>query len=209
MQRTADRRRRGPGVQHSGSRSRLVRHLRVVTPAKERSDDASFEAFVEELAGPIGRFLNQMTKDQALAADLMQETFLAAWRERTRIPREPSARRAWLYAIARNRALSALRKERRGIRARWQLVGRLEREPSSEADSEALAMRDLLVCTLTPSDRSLFVLRYVHGFDGGELAALTGLRPEAVRKRLQRASARLAIAYERAMQEEGKCVHVR
>lgn len=180
-----------------------------MTDATERSDRASFEAFVQELADPIGRFLNQMTRDRALAADLMQETFLVAWRERSRIPQEPSARRAWLYGVARNRALGALRKERRGSRAWWQLVSRTEREPFSDAESEALAIRDLLVATLSPSDRSLFVLRYVHGFDAAELASLTGLRPEAVRKRLQRASARLEIAYEHAMQQEGACVHAR
>ena len=57
-------------------------------------------------------------------------------------------------------------------------------------------MRDLLVRTLRPADRSLFVLRYVHHFDSPELAALTGIGQDALRKRLQRASQRLADAYE-------------
>ncbi len=72
-------------------------------------------------------------------------------------------------------------------------------------------MRDLLVRTLRPTDRSLFVLRYVHGFDGAELAQIAGLKPAALRKRLQRASERLARACElmeqTTVEEETPHVH--
>lgn len=177
-----------------------MRHLTDVGTDAELPDDLSFEALVRELERPVGRFLAQMTADRSLAADLMQESFLAAWRDRTRMPADQRGRRAWMYGIARNRALNALRKQRRGETA-WRRLSNQEAESGTE-ESEGLAMRDLLVRTLSPEDRSLFVLRYVHGFDGGELAQLTGLNPEAVRKRLQRASERLRGAYERARQED-------
>jgi RNA polymerase sigma-70 factor (ECF subfamily) len=163
-------------------------------------DDLSFEALARELERPVGQFLTQMMADRSLAADLMQESFLAAWRDRTRMPSDERARRAWMYGIARNRALDALRKQRRGATA-WRRLSIQRADPGAE-ESEALAVRDLLVRTLSPEDRSLFVLRYVHGFEAAELAQLTGLKPEAVRKRLQRASERLASAYEGSRQKE-------
>jgi RNA polymerase sigma-70 factor (ECF subfamily) len=175
------------------------------------SDDAGFVELVRDLERPIGAFLAQMTSDRSLAADLMQETFLVAWRERSRIPADAAQHRAWVYGVARNRALHALRRERRRVVALNRLVSRSGLEGPLEAHDEALAMRDLLVRTLRPADRSLFVLRYVHGFDGPELAQLAGLKPEAVRKRLQRASERLARACElleeSTVEEETAHVH--
>ena len=138
----------------------------------------------------IGRYLAQMTRSRALADDLVQETFLAAIRDVNRCPAGPEAR-AWLYAIARNRALDALR----GIRRARELHARLARGGRASHDvvasSEAVALRDLVVRTLDPADRSLFLLRYFHDFDAPELAALTGLTPAAVRKRLSRSLDRL------------------
>ncbi len=160
------------------------------------SDEESFAELVRDLQRPIGSFLAQMTSDRSLAADLMQETFLVAWRERAQAPQDPAERRAWLYGVARNRALSALRRQRRGLRAVSQLIARSPPAPRQRPADEAIAMRDLLVRTLPPAERSLFVLRYVHDFDGPELAVLSGIGQDALRKRLQRASKRLADAYE-------------
>lgn len=158
--------------------------------------DQEFAELVRDLERPIGAFLAQMTADRALAADLMQETFLVAWRERSQMPADATKHRAWLYGVARNRALNALRRERRRARAINRLVTRASRDGPQNAHEDALAMRDLLVRTLRPADRSLFVLRYVHGFYGPELAQLAGLTPAALRKRLQRSSERLAQACE-------------
>jgi RNA polymerase sigma-70 factor (ECF subfamily) len=151
-----------------------------------------FEAIVAELERPLGRFVAQMIPDRALAEDVLQETFCAAWRQRDRIPAEPSHRRAWLYAVARNTALQGLRKRRRGRRATEALA--LERAGDDPVIGEALALRDLLATTLAPRDQSLFLLRYAHGFSSRELADMTGMRPATVRKRLERAADALRAA---------------
>jgi RNA polymerase sigma factor (sigma-70 family) len=166
-------------------------------PPPPTAEDAELDALVRRWERPLGAFLAQMTSSRALAEDLLQETFLTVWRERDRLPADPGEQRAWLYGIARNRALAALRRRRRGREALARLAHRVGvdggREDSRVAD--ALAMRDLLVRTLRPQDRSLFVLRHVHGFDASTLARLTGLTPEAVRKRLQRAGERMLAAH--------------
>jgi RNA polymerase sigma-70 factor (ECF subfamily) len=166
-------------------------------PADQGDDDERFHALVRRHERAIGAYLAQMTSSRTLAEDLLQETFLTAWRERERIPAGDAAR-AWLFGIARHRALDALRRRRRGRDALARLTHRFDRAAHAPAVAEALAMRDLLVRTLGPEDRSLFVLRYVHGFDAPQLAELTGLSPEAVRKRLERAGRRLALAHARS-----------
>jgi RNA polymerase sigma-70 factor, ECF subfamily len=141
---------------------------------------------VGELEDALGRFVAQMIPERALAEDVLQETFCVAWRARERMPMNEAHRRGWMYAVARNTALQALRKRRRG----WRMVNALAADWSDEnhAVGQGLEMRDLVARTLRPQDRSLFLLRYVHGFSGPELAQMTGMRPATVRKRLERSA---------------------
>lgn len=151
----------------------------------------AFERIVAEVAAPLGRFVAQMIRDRALAEDVLQEALCAAWSSRQRMPAEPQARRAWLFGVARNHALHALRKEKRGRR----MLEALAAEPASaDVPAAAFAMQDALLRTLRPEDRSLFLLRYVHGFTAPELAVMTHRRPAAVRKRLERAATAMRAA---------------
>lgn len=142
----------------------------------------------------LGQFLVQMVRDRALAEDLLQETFAAAYgaRDQLRGVDDPAS---WLFGIARHRALSSLRRTRRMRRAIERLGSRAEPHVSSGADADGVM--DVLDRVLAPDDRSLVVLRYVHGFDASQLAELTGKSPAAIRKRLERACAALAREIER------------
>jgi RNA polymerase sigma-70 factor, ECF subfamily len=136
----------------------------------------------------LGRFLAQMVGNRALAEDLLQDSFYEAFRCRDQLPAIENPE-AWLFGIARNRALAALRRRRR-LRAALERVAQRP-EPSERDDLELLAVRDLLQRHLDPEDRALLILRYLHGFEATELAVMTGRTPEAVRQRLARAKARL------------------
>ena len=86
-------------------------------------------------------------------------------------------------------ALDALRRGRRGQAALR--AASATHIHAADDDLGAIALHDLLIRTLRPKDRSLFVLRYVHGFSAEALAEMTGLRPATVRKRLERSAASL------------------
>ena len=136
----------------------------------------------------LGRFLAQMVGDRALAEDLLQDSFYEAFRCRDQLPAIENPE-AWLFGIARNRALAALRRRRR-LRAALERFAQRP-EPSERDDLELLALRDLLERHVGPEDRALLILRYLHGFEATELAAMTGRTPEAIRQRLARAKRRL------------------
>lgn len=147
----------------------------------------------------IGVYLAQMVDDRSLAEDLLQDSFHDALRSRSQLS-EVRNREAWLYGIARNRALQAMRKRRRFDR----VIGRLrDHVQSANEDAEVVAVRDLLARHLRAEDRALVLLRYLHGFDANELAEMTGLTADAVRQRLSRARARLIAAREQESNEGG------
>jgi RNA polymerase sigma factor (sigma-70 family) len=158
--------------------------------------DAGFEAFFRTHEARVGRYLVQITRDRALADDLLQETFLAAFRDRDRIPPAGRAQTAWILGVAHHRALHALRGLRRAREAFASLT--VTRRRSTPA-SDAVSMRDLLVRTLAPLDRSIVLLCLVHGYTSDEAADIVGLRADAVRQRLARSRAKL----EHALKEAG------
>lgn len=158
---------------------------------------ASTEArAVEELfstcAERLGRFLAQLVDDRLLAEDLLQDTFYDALRHRAALASVENPE-AWLFGIARHRALVSFRSHRRMWRALARLAQRARAQVALE-DEEVVAVRDLLQRHLKPDERALVVLRYLHGYNAQELSEITGLSPEAVRQRLSRARARLVLA---------------
>jgi RNA polymerase sigma-70 factor (ECF subfamily) len=171
-------------------RQRLGRLPVAAAAPRPRADEASEqvgELFLA-LEVRVGRYLAQMVGDRALAEDLLQDTFHDALRARDRLA-EVHSPEAWLYGIARHRALAALRRRRRFHRA----LARLERgfRWSIEEEPDVLAVRELLERALRPDERALVILRYLHGFDAPELADMTGRTPAAIRQQLSRTRRKL------------------
>jgi RNA polymerase sigma-70 factor (ECF subfamily) len=153
-----------------------------------RAGRPSIEALFREYAPELGRYLVAMVRDRALAEDLLQETFYDAVRAQEQLS-DIENPRAWLYALARNRALRGLRAHRRLERA---LASLMQFGDQAHEGSDAIvAVLDLLHRNLSAELRALVLLRYLHGFEAPELAQMTGLSPEAVRQRLGRARAQL------------------
>ena len=72
----------------------------------------------EQHHGEIYGYLAQLLRDRQLAEDLLQETFLRAFRTRHELSRIENPR-AWLYRIATNLALNALKRRRRFAWLPW------------------------------------------------------------------------------------------
>jgi RNA polymerase sigma-70 factor, ECF subfamily len=71
-------------------------------------DEMSFELLLQRYRTPLVNFLNRMVRDSGLAEDLAQEVFLRVYRARKDYV--PSAKfTTWLFRIATNLALNALR----------------------------------------------------------------------------------------------------
>lgn len=71
-------------------------------------DAASFEVLLRRYRLPLVSFFRRMVRDQGLAEDLAQEVFLRVYKSRERY--QPEARfTTWLYRIATNLALNAIR----------------------------------------------------------------------------------------------------
>lgn len=135
-----------------------------------------------------------------LIEDMVQSammTAMNAWRQRG-IPDNPAG---WIHRVARNRILDSLRREKVHLRA-IALSGQSEQatvelvdqwlEESALSDS---LLRMMFVCCHPSLDRTsqiALTLKILCGFSVKEIARGLLQRPEAIKKRIQRAKAALA-----------------
>ena len=93
----------------------LARSVALWGQADMTRDRATARAVVEELfrlhGDEIYSYLARMLRDDELAADLAQDTFVKAYRAFDSLE-EPARARAWLYQIANRTALDELRRRK-------------------------------------------------------------------------------------------------
>ena len=185
------------------------------TLARARSGDE--DAF-RELTDPYRRELQlhiyRIVGSAHDAEDILQETLLAAWRNLPQFEARASLR-AWLYRIATNRSLDALRAMRRSPGearmtqfpepTRWNeplwlepypdalLEGIPDEAPGPEAryeTREGIALAFVAgLQHLPPQQRAVLVLRDVLGYRAGEVAEMLGTTETAINSLLRRARA--------------------
>ena len=145
----------------------------------------------------------KLTGDPSAAEDVLQETFLSAFKAISRFEGKAQLS-TWLYRIAHNAALMRLRKRHVETVSLDEPIENEEGIPEprefadwSENPEEVLlsvemrrAMDDA-IASLSETLRSVFVLRDVNGLSTAQTAEILGLSEEAVKSRLLRA--RLAL----------------
>ena len=168
-------------------------------------DRATARASVERLYaahhGEIYAYLARMLRDDELAADLTQETFVKAYRAYDTLIDHDRAR-AWLYQIAGRTALDELRRRKIVRFVPW--TGESHGESASAEDMvlRARLSADLerALMRIPPRQRQALLLAELHELSGIELAEAMGVSHVAARALLTRGreSLRQALALERA-----------
>jgi RNA polymerase sigma factor (sigma-70 family) len=141
-------------------------------------DDAAFEALYDRYHRNLLAFCRHMLGSREEAEDVLQHTFLAAYRS---LPDGDEVRiKAWLYAVARNRCVSMLRARRDAVALEEDLVATegLVAEVDRRADLRAL-VRD--VQRLPPAQREALLLFELGDSSHEEIATILGVRREKVK----------------------------
>ena len=184
-------------------------------------DEAAFAAVydrtIDAVFGSVARFLDN---DREAAADVVQEAYLAVWRQADRYEPESGSLKGWILAIARNRAIDRLRAAARRpviVHASPTADGGLDAEaedrllasgqpvmtPSEYDDPEKAAARGWLTAVvrtalggLSPQERQVLALAYDDGLTQSEIAARLGWPIGTVKTRTRRAFSTLRAVLE-------------
>jgi RNA polymerase sigma-70 factor (ECF subfamily) len=148
-------------------------------------DSRALEALFERHAGSVHGFLRRMVRDEALAEDLLQQTFLSVVRSADRYERGARVM-PWLLTIAGNAARDALRSHRQRVEV---LGVEPAEEPATDAapsDPGARRRIEAAFAALPPQQREAVLLHKVHGLSFAEVAQALGITETAARIRAHR-----------------------
>ena len=156
--------------------------------AAAAGSEGAFSRLVERHQQAVRAFLRRACGDWALADDLAQETFLAAWSRLDR--RTPGASlRAWLCGIGYRKALTALRTERRSRRRDADYLEAAG--PSGEARPEDRLALEAAMADLPVEQRACVALCLAAEFSHAEAALALELPLGTVKSHVARGRARL------------------
>jgi RNA polymerase sigma-70 factor (ECF subfamily) len=142
----------------------------------------------------VFRFVVRLVRDEGMAEDLISEVFLDVWRQAGRFEGR-SAVSTWMLAIARFKALSALRR-RPDEELDEEAAGAIE-DPSDdpgtalEKKDKGAIIRKCLV-GLSADHREIIDLVYYHEKSVEEVAEIVGIPENTVKTRMFYARKRLA-----------------
>jgi len=163
--------------------------------------EAAFVQLVERYEAKVFRLCMALLRNTALAQDTAQDTFLRVWRALGRYDPSLGAFSTWIYAIARNRCLSALGKPHQPTVSLsepeiWEHATQLV-HPVVVNDRASLQWLHDQVDALPHAYRASLTLFYFEDCSVAEVAALLGLPQGTVKTHLYRARSALQATLQR------------
>lgn len=152
-----------------------------------------YESLVGHYYQDVFRYAIWLCKNQPMAEDLVQETFLRAWRSLDSLEKDKAAK-AWLFTILRRE------NARQYERYRPELVD-IEGQSLADAgnqEPDAKMEREMLLSAIKRLDeeyREPLLLQVIGGFSGKEIADIMELNNNTVMTRLFRARSKLRQEY--------------
>lgn len=164
-------------------------------------DDRDEKAFIEvfrHFAPRVKAFLMRSGADSAQAEECVQEVMATVWQKAALFDPSRASVATWIFTIARNRRIDALRKQKRpepedltwGPEAEPDQEDRLSLQQENEHLGEAIA-------SLPEKQRELIEKAYFGDLSHSEIADMTGLPLGTIKSRIRLALERLRHAMDR------------
>jgi RNA polymerase sigma-70 factor (ECF subfamily) len=165
-------------------------------------DQRALERLYDATAGRVHALVLRIVGRRALAEEVVEDTFWQVWRQAARFDAARGRPMTWLLAMARSRAIDALRRDQRFRH------DELPDDDHADAPGAAPPPQDLLEATrhhaavhaalalLDARSRQLVALAFFRGLTHEEIAAQQGLPLGTVKSLIRRALAQLRRALE-------------
>ena len=176
----------GVAVQRSEAPEQLI------VRARDGDRDA-FAALYRARVADIGHYVGSMLRDPHRTEDVVAQTFLLAWRDLPKLRRSERFD-AWLFRIARNQAMSELRRRPAAPLDEASDPPDPSRFSSPDAVVEAAEDAERIeraLRQLPETQRLVLVLRFLRGLSHAETASQLGSTEEATRALQYRALAHM------------------
>ena len=161
----------------------LSMHERAVTmPPALHIKKARFERMVDSHSTDLFRYALALSRETAAAQDLVQETYLRAWRHLDTL-RDPSKAKSWLITTLRREFF-------REVGRRYPEIDDIDPDSLIGARSSEMPAQDLVreaIFALPDIHRDVLALQVIAGYSGAEISEILGVPRATVNTRLFRA----------------------
>jgi RNA polymerase sigma-70 factor (ECF subfamily) len=169
---------------------------RVLVLRCQAGNETAFAELVERYQPRLRYYLRKMLRDVQGTEDALQDVWLAVFRAVSRLT-DAGAFRAWLYRIARDRALRQLRKPRPPCQRLEEVDPINGRADEASFTADDVEQVHAALDELAAEHREVLVFRYVEAMSYEEIARVVGCPVGTVRSRLHYAKLALRGALER------------
>ncbi len=163
-----------------------------------RGDEHAFTQLVERHLKTVYSFVVRCVGDEQDAEDIVQETFLKAWKNAKTYREEASKFKTWVLRIARNAAIDHLRKRKHvpfsafdtdeGVNMLAETVPDTEALPDEQfAKAQDVELLNRALLTLPPEAREILLLHYTNGLTFLEIGEMLQQPQNTVKSRHHRA----------------------
>lgn len=158
-------------------------------------DERAVEALYARYSGPLYSLAFQVTKAERFAQDVVQEVFIALWRDAARFDPSKGAVGPWLFSLARHKAIDLVRREQ-NVRKRTADVDLEFEVAADDVDHEAWVrirqerVREAIEA-LTPIQREALELAFFGGLTHVEVAERLEIPLGTAKTRIRSALLRL------------------
>ncbi len=177
-----------------GIEERRAEEAALLVRIRDR-DERAIEDLYGRYSRPLYSLAYQVTGSDRFAQDVVQEVFVAVWKDAGRFDPSRGAASSWLFALARHKAIDLVRREA-NVRKHTADVDLEFREADDDVDQEAWLRhrRDTVraaITALPESQRTALELAFFGGLTHVEVAEQLGIPLGTAKTRIRTALLRL------------------
>ena len=152
-------------------------------------DESALAALYDRYSGMLSSLLNRILRDTQAAEEILQDIFFQLWRNATQFDASRGSLPGWLLVIARNRAISRLRRHNpaSGEELLENTVVRPTTLETKVAQQQLIGKVKGALDRLPKEQRAAIELAYFEGLTHSEIAERTGDPLGTVKTRLRSA----------------------
>lgn len=156
-----------------------------------KGDQTGYAGLFDQYAAGVHRLCYSLLLNEQDAEDVVQESFVYAFKNLHRFDADRASFKTWLYTIAISRCRNVYRRKHSALADLSQLLWQNLPGPRSERPERAHAERTAqdavqdALASLTPRLREAVVLRYGHGLTYREMADIMGCPAKTAESRVR------------------------